>query len=368
MTTERLSRLKHRQTAANVDFVALVPGPNMVYLTGLRMHLSERPIVALLPAADVSPILIAPFFEVGKAASGPVALNWRTYSYKDGTPYQSAFDAAAAECDLHGKTIAVEPLQMRVLEWMLLGNAARGVRQASAAELIAPLRMIKDDDEVDAMRRAVALSEAALTRALREIRAGMTERQVAGMLTSHLLAAGAQALPFEPLVQAGPNGANPHGTPGDRPLCEGDMVVIDFGLTIADYSSDITRTIAIGEPSEEMRVIHDIVKAANAAGRAAAKPGATGEDVDRAARSVIEAAGYGEYFTHRTGHGLGLEGHEPPYMVAGDTTVLRPGMTFTVEPGIYIPGKGGVRIEDDVLITEEGSQSLTTFTRDLVVV
>jgi len=146
------------------------------------------------------------------------------------------------------------------------------------------------------------------------------------------------------------------------------MVVIDFGLTIADYSSDITRTIAIGEPSEEMRVIHDIVKAANAAGRAAAKPGATGEDVDRAARSVIEAAGYGEYFTHRTGHGLGLEGHEPPYMVAGDTTVLRPGMTFTVEPGIYIPGKGGVRIEDDVLITEEGSQSLTTFTRDLVVV
>jgi len=368
MTTERLSQLQHHQAAANVDFVALVPGPNLVYFTGLHMHLSERPIVALFPATDVPPILIAPFFEVGKAASGPVALNWRTYSYKDGVPYQDAFDAAAAECNLHGKTIAVEPLQMRVLEWTLLSHAAREIKQASAAELIAPLRMIKDADEVDAMRRAVALSEAALTRALGEIREGMTERQVAGMLMGHLLAAGAQTLPFEPLVQAGPSSANPHGMPGDRPLRRGDVVVIDFGLTIADYSSDITRTIAIGELDEEMRAVYDVVKAANAAGRAAAKPGATGEDVDRAARGVIEAAGYGQYFIHRTGHGLGLEGHEPPYMVAGDTTILRPGMTFTVEPGIYIPGKGGVRIEDDVLITEDGSQSLTTFTRDLIVV
>lgn len=368
MTSERLSRLKQAQRLMNIDYVALVPGPNLVYFTGLRMHLSERPIVALLPATDTAPILIAPFFELGKVTSGPVALDWQVYSYRDGVPYQDAFLAAAEAHHLRGKTVAVEPLQMRVLEWTLLSQAAPGIQQASATDLIAPLRMVKDADEIAAMRRAIALSEAALTQTLSEIREGMTERQVANHLVGAMLAAGAQGLPFEPLVQSGPSGANPHGASGDRPLRRGDMIVIDFGLTVDGYSSDITRTIAIGEPDAEMRAVYEVVKAANAAGRNAARPGATGETVDRAARSVVEAAGYGQYFTHRTGHGLGLEGHEPPYMVAGDTTPLRPGMTFTVEPGIYIPGKGGVRIEDDVLITEDGSQSLTSFTRDLVVV
>ncbi|MCS7056928.1 MAG: Xaa-Pro peptidase family protein, partial [Thermoflexales bacterium] len=341
---------------------------NLIYFTGLHMHLSERPIVALLPADDAPPILIAPFFEVGKATNGAAALPWQVYSYRDGVPYREAFRAAAEAHDLRGKTVAVEPLQMRLLEWTLLGEAAPGIRQASAADLIAPLRMVKDADEIAAMRRAVALSEAALAQTLREIREGMTERQVANLLMGHMLAGGAHGLPFTPLVQCGPNGANPHSTPSDRPLRRGDMVVIDFGLTVDDYSSDITRTIAIGEPDEQMREIYEVVKAANAAGRAAAMPGATGAVVDRAARSVIEAAGYGQYFTHRTGHGLGLEGHEPPYMVATDATPLRPGMTFTVEPGVYIPGKGGVRIEDDVLITEDGHQSLTSFTRELIVV
>jgi len=144
--------------------------------------------------------------------------------------------------------------------------------------------------------------------------------------------------------------------------------VIDFGAVVDGYGSDITRTIAIGEPDAELRAIYEVVKAANAAGRAAARPGTTGEAVDRAARAVIASASYGSYFTHRTGHGLGLEGHEPPYMVQGDTTPLQPGMTFTVEPGIYLAGKGGVRIEDDVLITNEGSESLTTLSRELIVI
>jgi Xaa-Pro dipeptidase len=143
---------------------------------------------------------------------------------------------------------------------------------------------------------------------------------------------------------------------------------MDFGMTLRDYSSDITRTIVIGKLDDEMASIYEAVKAANAAGRAAAKPGATCEAVDKATRDVIEAAGYGQYFTHRTGHGLGLEGHEPPYIVGGNALVLQPGMTFTVEPGIYIPGKGGVRIEDNVVITESGCESLTTFTRDIVTV
>jgi Xaa-Pro dipeptidase len=368
MTTQRLSNLKRLQRAANIDTVALVPGPNLIYFTGLHMHLSERPIVALFPASDDPPILIAPFFEVGKATSGPVKLDWRVYSYKDGVPYQETFDAAANANNLHSQTMGVEPLHMRVIEWSLLSSAARDLKQASAADMIAQLRMTKDASEIAAMRRAIKLTEEALSRALEEIHPGLNERQVAALLMNRMLAAGAHSLAFAPLVQAGPSGANPHGTSGDRVLQKGDTLVMDFGLTIDDYSSDITRTIAIGELDDEMRRVYETVRAANAAGRAAVKPGVLCEDIDRAARDVIEQAGYGEYFTHRTGHGLGLEGHEPPYIVKGDRTVLEPGMTFTVEPGIYIPGKGGVRIEDNMVVTQDGGESLTTFTRDLVIV
>lgn len=366
MSIERIERLKHAARAAGIDLIALVPGPNLVYFTGLHMHLSERPIVALIPSNDDPPILITPFFEVGKATSGKVKLDWQVHSYKDGVPYQAVFDEAAALHRLAGKIIGVEPLQMRVLEWSLL-SAAANVKQASAAEAIAELRMRKDADEVAAMKRAIALTEEALTRTLEDIRPGMAERQVAAVLMNRMLEAGAENLPFPPLIQTGPSGANPHAGAGDRVITAGDLLIMDFGLTLNDYSSDITRTIAVGEPSSEMKRVYDTVKAANAAGRAAVRPGVTCASVDWAARDVIEAAGYGEYFTHRTGHGLGLEGHEPPYIVAGNDLTLQPGMTFTVEPGIYIPGKGGVRIEDNVVVTEAGCESLTTFTRDLIV-
>ncbi len=369
MTAERLHNLRELARAAHTDYVALVPGPNLVYFTGMHMHLSERPIVALIPADDAArPILIVPFFEVGKATSAKVKLDWCVHSYKDGLPYQNVFDEAAQEHDLHGRTVGVEPQQMRVLEWSLLGKAIRCVQQADASTAISQLRMTKDAGEIAAMRKAIQLTEEVLTRTLEDIHDGMAERDVAGLLMSRMLQGGADMLAFSPLIQTGPSGANPHAGAGDRVLRKGDLLIMDFGLTLGDYSSDLTRTIAIGEPDEEMRRVYETVKAANAAGRAAVKPGATGQDVDRAARAVIEAAGYGEYFTHRTGHGLGLEGHEPPYMVEGDTTTLQPGMTFTIEPGIYMPGKGGVRIEDNIVVTETGGESLTTFTRDLVIV
>jgi Xaa-Pro dipeptidase len=368
MTIERIQRLKPLLRAADADYVALVPGPNLVYFTGLHMHLSERPIVALLPVDDRPPILIAPFFELGKAASGPVKLDWQVHSYRDGVPYQAAFDEAAQANDLRDVTIAVEPTQMRVLEWTLLSTAIPGARQLSAADAIAELRMRKDPAEIAAMKRAIQLSEEALGKTLEEIVPGMTERQVASVLMNYLLAAGADNLAFAPLIQTGPSGANPHAGAGDGVLHQGDTLIMDFGMTLHDYSSDITRTIVIGKLDDEMARVYEAVKAANAAGRAAAKPGATCESVDKATRDVIEAAGYGQYFTHRTGHGLGLEVHEPPYIVGGNALVLQPGMTFTVEPGIYIPGKGGVRIEDNVVITETGCESLTTFTRDIVTV
>lgn len=365
MTTERILRLQALQQQAGVDFVALVPGPNLVYFTGLHMHLSERPIVALLPARGDQAAIITPFFEVGKAQTNPAGINFTVHSYRDGEPFQNAFDAAAQALGLAGATIAVEPTQMRVIEWGLL-SAAAPVKQASSLDMIASLRMRKDPAELAAMRAAVVMAEDVLGRVLEELAPGMTEKQVAGMLMTRLLQAGGEALAFDPLVQFGPSAANPHGTSSARALEAGQCILLDFGVVVDGYPSDITRTVFFGEPSAEMRRIYATVKAANAAGRAAIRPGATAESIDAATRAVIDAAGYGEYFTHRTGHGLGLEIHEPPYLWAGNTLALEPGMTFTVEPGIYVPGVGGVRIEDDMVVAADGAESLTSFSRDLI--
>jgi Xaa-Pro dipeptidase len=364
----RLTKLADQLRSAELDYMALVPSSNMVYFTDLHMHLSERPTVALFPAqADADPILIAPGFEVGKARHS-TNLNWRVFAYADGQSYQDAFDAAAREMNLDGKRIGVESLSMRVLESNLLSTAAPRARLVAADDVIKPIRIIKDANEIAAMRKAIALTQDVLARTLEEVKPGMTEQQVANIMTTNALKMGAQDVAFGALIQTGMSAAFPHGGAGERVLQAGDLMVMDFGYRVDDYPADLTRTIAIAQPpSDELKRIYEIVKAANAAGRAAVKPGVRCQDVDRATRAVIEQAGYGKYFTHRTGHGLGLDVHEPPFMVEGDTTVLQPGMIFTVEPGIYIEGVGGVRIEDNMLVTENGGESLTTFTRDMIV-
>jgi Xaa-Pro dipeptidase len=219
------------------------------------------------------------------------------------------------------------------------------------------------------MRKAAEIAQAALEATKPVIKVGVTEREIASELVSQLLRHGSDpALPFFPIVSGGPeNSANPHATPTERALQAGDLLVIDYGANYADYYSDITRTFAIGELSEEQQRIYELVKQANAAGRAKVAPGVTAGEVDAAARAVIAEVGYGEYFFHRTGHGLGMEGHEPPYIRGDNQLVLQAGMTFTVEPGIYITGLGGVRIEDDVAVSEDGCDTLTTLPRELEV-
>jgi Xaa-Pro dipeptidase len=196
----------------------------------------------------------------------------------------------------------------------------------------------------------------------------MNERQVAAMLTTELLSSGAERIAFGPIVSAGPNSASPHATPTDRVLQRGDLLVVDWGVYVDDYPSDLTRTFAIGEVEPELRRIFEVVKLANETARAAVRPGMTGQQIDRAARDVIEAAGYGEYFIHRTGHGLGLEVHESPDASPTNTTPLAPGNVFTIEPGIYLPGRGGVRIEDNIVVTEDGGRSLSSYPRDWTVI
>jgi Xaa-Pro dipeptidase len=222
--------------------------------------------------------------------------------------------------------------------------------------------------EITAMRRAVHIAQQALEAMLPVVKPGVTEKKLAAELTLQLLRHGsAGELPFAPLVAAGPNAADPHGFASDRPVEPGDVIIFDWGAAIEGYFSDITRTFAIaGAPVDpQLLRAYQAVQAANQAGKEAAQPGATGQAVDRATRAVIEEAGFGPYFVHRTGHGLGMEIHEEPDMKEGSLVPLEPGMTFTVEPGIYLPGVGGVRIEDDVVITQTGSESLTTLPRAL---
>jgi Xaa-Pro dipeptidase len=364
MYTQRLNRLIEQASAHGFDVLALVPGPDLFYLTGLSFHLSERPIVALFPV-DGPPAIVLPALEAVKVAQTAVELE--VFPYTDEEGHTPAFQSACASLALAECIIGVEALQMRLLEVRLLERYGPGCRLVPAEDVLAELRMCKDEHELREMRRAVAVTEAALGAAMRQVRVGMTEREVAALLTIETLRAGGEEMAFSPIVVAGPNAASPHAVPSDRPIQPGEPIVVDFGATVGGYAADITRTFAIGALEPELARVYEVVRAANGAGRAVARPGMPAEEVDRAARAVIEAAGYGEYFIHRTGHGLGLETHEPPYIVAGNRRPLEPGMVFTVEPGIYLPGRGGVRIEDDVVVTPGGAKSLTTFPRELAV-
>ncbi len=360
----RIQRLADLMVENRVDCVAVMPGANLRYLAGVSFRLSERPTLAFF-SPQAKPAVIVPSFEVSRFTAGSTAVDWQVFPWSDEAGPMAAFAAAARALGLTGKTLAIEETVMRVAELRLLESSAADVRFANAEPLLAGMRIRKDVTEIAKMRRAVAITEGALDAVLSEVRVGMSERWIAGRLSAELRQRGAHGVAFDTAVLSGPNSALPHGEPGDRALAAGDLLLLDFGITIDGYASDITRTVAIGEISPELRQVYEVVRRANEAGRAAARPGIEIQEVDRAARKVIANAGYGEYFTHRTGHGLGLDIHEPPFAREGDATILEPGMTFTVEPGIYLPGKGGVRIEDDLVITPTGNESLTTFDREL---
>ncbi|MGC9522521.1 MAG: M24 family metallopeptidase [Anaerolineae bacterium] len=356
--TDRIEQVLDKAAAEGLDALALVPGPNLRYLTGMGFFLSERPIVALLPV-DRRPAVVLPELEAGKAK----AAGFRAFPYGDEEGYSLAFHEACAALELADARLGVESLRMRVLEARILERFAPNVELIPVDEVFAEMRSVKDTGELNAMRRAAQVAEEAFLAWLPMLRVGMTEREAAARLVGALLGGGADGLAFDPIIAGGPRGALPHAEPGDRPFQRGDWIVVDWGARVDGYVSDLTRALVVGEPSGELQRVHEIVCRANEAGRKAVALGVTAEEVDRAARAVIEAAGYGQAFFHRTGHGLGLEEHEPPYIVNGNRLELMPGMTFTVEPGIYLDGVGGVRIEDDVAVTESGELTLTTLER-----
>lgn len=361
----RLKSLFAKIQESNLTALAINPGPTFIYLTGMSFHIMERPTVLLLTRSGQA-ALILPELEAAKVEGHRDYLQCFPFSDNPNL-WVDAFKAACIALHITAGEIGVEPTRIRFLEMDFLTQAVPQAKFTSAAPLFASLRMNKDADEIALMRKAAQIAQRGLADTIPFIKPGVTERAIAAQLTMHMLEAGSDPdLPFAPIVSGGPNSANPHASPSERPLQEGDMLVIDWGAAYHGYYSDLTRTFAIGKIDPEYKKIHEIVRLANEAGRAAGKPGIVAGDVDRAARKVIDSAGYGPYFTHRVGHGLGMEGHEEPYMFAENTHILTVGNTYTVEPGIYLPTRNGVRIEDDMVVTETGCESLSDFERALI--
>jgi Xaa-Pro dipeptidase len=367
MTSSRLDKLTASLRASGLDAVVLNPGPTLKYLTGLNFHLMERPVV-LFVVPNHEPVIVLPELELPKVKLLPYKAQAFAYG-ENPSEWDNAFRSAAQALGLDGKQIGVEPRQMRLLEFRHVKAGAPEADYPDATDVLAGLRLRKDKAEVDAMRRAVKIAQDALEATIPMIKIGMTERELASELVMQLLRHGSESeMPFAPIVSGGPNSANPHASPTERKLQAGDLLVVDWGAAHDGYISDLTRTFAVGGVDAEFTKIHKIVQEANAAGRSAAKPGVPCASVDKAARDVIEKAGYGKYFTHRTGHGIGMEGHEDPYMRGDNMQLLEPGMAFTVEPGIYLTGRNGVRIEDNMVITETGADCLSDMPRELRVV
>lgn len=361
---DRLSHLLELMRQQHLDAVAINPGPSFTYLTGMHMHLMERPTVLLITPSGAA-ALVLPQLEQLKL--GSTRMDLKPYLYPDNpATWQDAFSTAFRELGLRNGRVAVEPRGMRYLELNFLQSAALDCTIEDGSAVFENLRLRKDPDELAKMQQAAQIAQNALLETLKTVHPGQTEKQIAAELVIALYRAGSEIeLPFQPIVSSGENSANPHAVPSERELREGDLLLFDWGASVDGYFSDITRTFTVGAVHPDLVRISDVVRDANDAGRAAARPGAFASAVDHAARGVIANAGYGEFFTHRTGHGLGMEAHEAPYIREDNSTLLEPGMVFTVEPGIYLPGLGGVRIEDDIVISSDSSYSLTDLPREV---
>ena len=351
----RAAEIAHK---AGYAAVAFVPGPNFLYLSGLHFHLMERPTLMFVTAGN-EVLAIMPELERSKwRAIFPDAT---TFFWQDSDGYTQAFHECAALID---GPVGVEGMRMRLFEADALRSHLPQGAVVNAEATMARLRITKDEQEIAALRRAIAISEAALSDLIACARAGDTEADLAARLKRAMLDHGAEGFAFDPLVLSGPNAADPHGTPGDRAIAPGEPLLIDFGASFGGMNADITRTFFCEHVTDAHSEIYEVVRAANARGKDIAAPGITCDQVDRDTTAVLAGSPFADLIVHKTGHGLGLDVHEAPQVMIGNDTELQPGMVITIEPGLYRTGEIGVRIEDDVLITAEGCESLTLFPRE----
>jgi Xaa-Pro aminopeptidase len=351
----RTRRAQERLDAVDADALALSPGRDCYYLSGVDGEQSDRLTLLVVPA-DGDPTFVVPALEVESIRAATWIDDVRTWDDETGpgpTLDPVLEDLSPSRLLLADRMWARFALDLRER----LPDATVGL----ASEVLSPLRRRKDEAELSALRAAAEAADATMrdVRALGADAVGLTEAELAATVEERLEAHGGTGVAFETIVGSGPNGADPHHGSGDREISAGDPVVLDFGTRVDGYPSDQTRTVVFGgEPSEEFERVHDVVREAQAEAVAAVEPGTTTGAVDCAARSVIEDAGYGDRFVHRTGHGVGLDVHEEPNVVAGLEVELESGMVFSVEPGVYLPDRFGVRIEDLVVVTDEGAERL----------
>jgi Xaa-Pro aminopeptidase len=342
--------------------VVVTPGPDLVWLTGYRPTAITERLTMLVLSPGNQPTLLVPVLERPDAEAAEGAASVTMVDWEDGTdPYESASPLlpSAGEFGISDSAWALHLLGLQ--------RASPGSRYRPLTECLPMMRAVKDDNELARLAAAGSAADATYGEIVKRGFAGRPEIDVAADLSELLRKFGHEQVDFT-LVGSGPNGANPHHEAGDRVIAPDDAVVLDFGGLRYGYGSDTTRTVSVGEPTAAVRDVHEVVRLAQQAAVDAIRPGVTCQEIDRAARRVITEAGYGERFIHRTGHGIGVSTHEPPYMVEGEQQPLVPGMCFSVEPGIYLAGKFGVRIEDILTVTADGSRRLNNTDHGLLVV
>jgi len=359
---ERTRRLQQRLLGVGASGAVFFPSPNCYYLSGFREEPMERHLLVFVPA-DGDPAIVAPDLYADQLADE----TWidQIETYPDGGDPVALVREIGAELGISEGRLLLDPTM-----WARFTLDLRTAFPAATFELVedvlAELRMSKDEAELASMETASEAADEVMERVRRlgPDAVGMTEADLAGWIRDELLERG-QEVSFEVVVGSGPNGAKPHHRHGDRHIESGDPVVLDFGVRVDGYPSDMTRTVVFdGEPPGEFETAHDVVALAQDAAVNAVEPGVPAERIDELARERIEEAGFGDAFVHRTGHGIGLEVHEPPYIVSGNDMELEPGMVFSVEPGIYLTDAFGVRIEDLVVVTEDGGRRLNHVSRD----
>jgi Xaa-Pro aminopeptidase len=364
---DRFRRAAEAAAAAGVDALLVSPGSDLRYLLGAGGSSFERLTCLVLPAAGsaAEPALVVPKLEAPGYAGVPTDdLGVHVATWVDGEdPYRLVADLLKGTA----KSMAVTDM-MPALHTLGLRDALPDARQSLAGPVLRELRMRKDDGEIEALRKAGAAIDRVHARMAEWLRPGRTEAEVGADIAAAIVAEGHELAEFV-IVGSGPNGASPHHGVSDRVIEQGDVVVVDIGGPVPEgYNSDSTRTYSVGVPAfDDVMGTYAVLKAAQQAAVDAAGPGVTAEAVDAAARDVIADAGFGEYFVHRTGHGIGLDVHEDPYIVSGNDLVLEVGMAFSIEPGIYLPGRWGARIEDIVVVSEEGAVRLNTRPHELAV-
>ncbi|WMT88977.1 Xaa-Pro peptidase family protein [Pelagibacterium sp. H642] len=358
----RIERLRQRMAETGTDLVAIGPSSHMVYLTGVDPHGDERPVMLLVSQTYAGFLMPALNLDAARKNSDLPMIPW---SDSDGPDAALAQVLEAAGIDRTAPSVVLDET-MRADFALLLLDALPGARRRFTGDTVSFLRARKDEDEYRRLRASQLLNDKAMQAGFAALKPGVTERDVASVIRSVYLENGAR--PQFDLVCFGENGAFPHHHTGDTVLKAGDAVLLDIGGRLGGYPSDMTRVAHLGEPSAEFAKVHAIVNTAVEAALAAVRPGAKASAVDDAARGVIAQAGYGEFFLHRTGHGLGLDIHEPPYITATSDTVLEEGMVFSIEPGIYLAGRFGIRLEEVVIVRSDGPEILSELPRDTVIV